>query len=98
MYMYMYVPHTHTIIVVSFFLELLPTVLAIHGVKLFLSDKINQDPLENSSAGCVNMDRLIPTVTEAFKNTQTLRVVDGVWVNDLTGSNCRGGRGRNRRL
>ena len=31
-----------------------------------------------------------PTVAEALKSTQTLRVVDSVWVDDLTGSNCRG--------
>ena len=82
---------THTIIIVSS-LELLPTVLAIPGVKLFLSDKINQDPLEKffgrlRQHGRANQN---PTVAEALKNTQTLRVVDSVWVDDLTGSNCRG--------
>ena len=41
---------------------------------------------------CVNVDERIknPTVAEALKNVQTLRVVDTVWVDDLTGSNCRG--------
>ena len=94
--------HTHTIIIVSSFLKLLPTVLAIPGVKLFLSDKINQDPLEKffgrlRQHGRANQN---PTVAEALKSTQTLRVVDSVSVDDLTGSNCKGEKyiSRNRRL
>ena len=39
-----------------------------------------------------------PTVAEALKSTQTLRVVDSVWVDDLTGSNCRGRKRKNKFL
>ena len=93
-YMYMYMVHYqfHFFHTVSSFLELLPIVLAIPGVKLFLTDKINQDLLEKffgrlRQHGRANQN---PTVAEALKSTQILRVVDSVWVDDLTGSNCRG--------
>ena len=73
-------------------LELLPIVLAIPGVKLFITDKINQDPLEKVFGRLYQHGRANqnPTVAEALKSTQTLRVVDSVWVDDLAGSNCRG--------
>lgn len=78
--------------IVSSFLELLPIVLKIQGVQVFLSDRINQDPLEKFFGRLRQRGRTHqnPTVAEALKNVQTLRVVDTVWVDDLTGSNCRG--------
>ena len=82
------------IFVVSSFLELLPVVLAIPGTKLFLSDRINQDPLEKFFGRLRQQGRAHqnPTVAEALKSVQTLRVIDSVWVDDVTGSNCRGRR------
>lgn len=76
----------------SSLLVLLLIVLKIQGVQVFVSDMINQDPLEKffgrlRQRGRTHQD---PTMAEALKNVQTLRVVDTVWVNDLTGSNCRG--------
>ena len=80
---------------VSSFVELVPELFKISGVKVFLSDRINQDPLEKHfgrlrQQGRTNQN---PTVAEALKNTQTLRVVDSVWLDDITG-NCRGSRKR----
>ena len=80
MYMYMVHYQFHFFHTVSSFLELLPIVLAIPGVKLFLTDKINQDLLEKffgrlRQHGRANQN---PTVAEALKSTQILRVVDSV--------------------
>ena len=89
MYMYMYVAHTHHYCSII----LLGTATnCIGNTWSKLSDKINQDPLEKffgrlHQHGRANQN---PTVAEALKSTQTLRVVDSVWVDDLTGSNCRG--------
>ena len=69
--------------------------ISLSGVEVFLSDRINQDPLKKHfgrlrQQGHTNQN---PTVAEALKNTETLRVVDSVWLDDITG-NCRGRRKR----
>ena len=73
-------------------MELLPIVLKIPGVNVFLTDRLNQDPLEKFFGRLRQQGRTHqnPTVAEALKSTQTLRVIDSVWVDDITGSNCRG--------
>lgn len=78
---------------VSSFIELVKDIFKIPGVKLFLSGHINQDPVEKHfgrlrQQGRANQN---PTVAEALKSTQTLRVIDSVWIDDITG-NCRGRR------
>ena len=68
----------------------------ISGVKVFLSDRINQDPLEKHFGRLHQQGRTNPqnpTVADTLENTQTLQVVDTVWLDDITG-NCRGRRKR----
>lgn len=76
---------------VNSFLEFVPDILGLPGVSYFLSDKINQDPLENffgliRQHGRVNNN---PTVYQAMKSTQTLRVIKSIAIDDVIG-NCRG--------
>lgn len=76
---------------VNSFLEFVPELLGLPGVSYFLSDKLNQDPLENffgliRQHGRVNNN---PTIYEAMKSTQTLRVIKSVAIDDICG-NCRG--------
>jgi len=63
----------------------------IPGVTGFLSNKINQDPLEKffgiqRQTGRSNEN---PTVAQFIKNTDTIRVINSIWIDDITG-NCRG--------
>ena len=75
------------------FIELVQDIFQIPGAKLFLSDRINQDTLEKHFGQLSQQGRASqnPTVAEALKSTQTLRVIDSVWIDDITG-NCRGRR------
>ncbi len=78
--------------VVNSFLELVPIILKIPGVSFFLSDKLNQDPLEKyfgslRQRGSVNTN---PTIMEAMKSTQALRVVNTVRMDSRIKGNCRG--------
>lgn len=75
------------------FLEMVPVILKIPGVSVFLSEKVSQDPLEKHFGRLRQQGRTNenPTVVEALKSTQTLRVINGVWVDDITG-NTRGKR------
>ena len=77
------------------FVGLVPAIFKIPGVSAFLSVNLNQDPLEKHfgllrQRGSTNEN---PTVHEALKSTQTLRVINGISVDDITG-NCRGQRKR----
>ena len=68
-------------------------IFKIPDVTIFFSSKLNQDLLEKHfgrlrQQGSTNDN---PTVAEAIKNTQTIRVVNGIWVDDIVG-NCRGGK------
>ena len=77
--------------VVKSFLEFIPHIFKIEGVTSFLSEKLSQDPLEKffgcqRQRGATNEN---PTVAEFLKNTQSMRVINSIWVKDLTG-NCRG--------
>lgn len=79
------------ICIVSAFIELLPFLFKIPGITGFLSNKINQDPLENffgiqRQAGKSNEN---PNAAQFFKNTDTIRVISAIWIDDITG-NCRG--------
>lgn len=72
-------------------MELLPVVMSIPGVSIFLSAKLNQDILEKHfgiirQKGSSNDN---PTVSEALKSTQTVRVINSIWMDDIVG-NCRG--------
>ena len=58
---------------------------------MFLSAKLNLDPLENffgrvRQFGRVNEN---PTVAEMLKSTQALRVINDIHLDDVIG-NCRG--------
>lgn len=69
----------------------MPQLFQIEGVTSFLSEKLSQDPLEKffgiqRQRGRTNEN---PNVTEFYKNTQSLRVIDTIWIKDITG-NCRG--------
>jgi len=72
------------------FLELVPFVFTIPGVKEFLSNRICQDPLEKY----FGMQRQVgksndnPTVLEFSKNSDTIRLVGNMWFDDARG-NCR---------
>ena len=61
------------------------------GVTGFLSNRINQDPLEKffgiqQQAGWSNDN---PTVSQFIKNTDTIRIINSIWIDDIIG-NCRG--------
>ena len=75
----------------SSFVELIPYLFKIPGVRSFLSYSINQDPLEKyfgiqRQAGKSNEN---PTVSQFVKNTDTIRVIRAIWLDDIKG-NCRG--------
>jgi len=72
-------------------LELIPYLFDIEGVSSFLSEKLSQDVLEKffgvqRQCGKSNEN---PTVAQFLKNTQGIRVINFIWVGDITG-NCRG--------
>jgi len=69
-------------------MELILYLFQIDGVTCFLSEKLSQDALDRiqRQKGRTNNN---PTVYEFLKNTQALRVIDPIQVNDITG-NCRG--------
>ena len=74
-------------------MEFIPYIFKIPGVTSFLSEKLSQDPLEKffgrqRQRGRTNEN---PTVAEFLKNTQSLRVVDSIWIEDIVG-NCRGSK------
>lgn len=74
------------------FLELVPIILKITGVSFFLSSKLNQDPLENFF-GCIRQHGGVnnnPTIMEAMKSTQSLRVINLVKMDGCIRGNCRG--------
>lgn len=80
------------------FLELVPIILKIPGVSFFLSDKLNQDPLENFF-GCVRQRGGVndnPTIHEAMQSTQTLRVINLIKMDACVRGNCRGRSKRKR--
>ena len=73
---------------VSSFQELLPHIFSIKGLKAFLSEKLNQDPLEKffgcqKQRGRANEN---PTAAEFVKNTQALRVINCINVSSITGN------------
>ena len=66
-------------------------ILDLPGVTTFLSGKLNQDPLEKFF-GCIRQHGRVndnPTVQEALKSVQTLRVINSIRFSNITG-NCRG--------
>lgn len=76
---------------VSSFLELVPLLLDLPGVHLFLSAKLNQDPLEKFFGRVRQFGRVDenPTVAEMLKSTQALKVINSIHLDDIVG-NCRG--------
>ena len=73
------------------FVELVAYLFTIPGVKVFLSEKVSQDPIEKffgcqRQRGKVNEN---PNVQEFMKNTQALRVINGMCPS-VTRGNCRG--------
>jgi len=76
---------------VKSFLELVPFLLRIDGVNVFLSEKVSQDSVEKyfsmiRQRGRANEN---PTIAQVLKNAQNIRVINSIWVNEITG-NCRG--------
>jgi len=72
-------------------LELIPFLFSIPGETCFLSEKLSQDALEKffgcqCQKGRTNDN---PKVYEFLCNTQSLRVIDSIKVDAITGS-CRG--------
>jgi len=72
-------------------LELIPLLFSIPGVSCFLSEKLSKDALEKffrcqRQKGRTNDN---PKVHEFLCNTQSLRVIDSIQVDAITG-NCRG--------
>ena len=72
-------------------MELIPEIFDISGVVCFLSEKLSQDALEQffgcqRQCGRTNEN---PRVAEFLKNTQSIRVINSIWVKDITG-NCQG--------
>ena len=68
---------------VKAFVELVKYLFTIPGVKVFLSERISQDPIEKffgcqRQRGRVNEN---PNVQEFLKNTQALRVINGACPN-----------------
>ena len=79
------------LLAVNSFVELVPVLFQLPGIKVFLSGHINQDPLEKffgrlRQQGRTNQN---PVVAESLKSVQTLRVIDSIWIDDISG-NCRG--------
>lgn len=77
-------------ITVLSFIDLVTYVFTIPGVKVFLSNRICQDPLENffgrqRQRGRVNEN---PSTAEFLKNTQALRVINST--TSTVRGNCRG--------
>ena len=76
---------------VKAFVELVEYLFTVPGVTVFLSEKISQDPIEKffgcqRQRGRVNEN---PNAQEFLKNTQALRVINGMCPN-ITRGNCRG--------
>ena len=82
----------HLIFLISSFVEFAPYLFTkIPGICSFLSARINQDPIEKffgmqQQAGRANQN---PTVAEFIKNTETFRVINSIWIDNIIG-NCRG--------
>ena len=77
------------------FVELVQYLFTIPGVKVFLSEKVSQDPIEKffgcqRQRGRVNEN---PNAQKFMKNTQALRVINGMCPNVARG-NCRGNTGQ----
>ena len=73
------------------FIDLLAYLFKIPDVCGFLSYVINQDPLEKyfgiqRQSGKSNEN---PTVFQFIKNSDTIRVIRSIWIDDIIG-NCRG--------
>lgn len=78
-------------ITVNSFLELIPIIFSIPGVTCFLTEKLSQDPLEKFF-GCQRQQGRTndnPSISEFYKNTQSLRIIDSINIHEVTG-NCRG--------
>lgn len=78
-------------ITVSSFCGFVKYIFTIPGVTCLLSCKINQDPIEKffgmqRQSGRSNEN---PTVSEFIKNTENIRVISGIWIDNILG-NCRG--------
>jgi hypothetical protein len=81
-------------IIVNSFVDLVQFLLTLPDVSVFLSNRLCQDPLENffgqqRQRGRVNEN---PNAQEFLKNTQALRVVNGLCPN-ISKGNCRGKNG-----
>ena len=73
------------------FLELVPLLLRLDGVSVFLSEKLSQDSIENYFGNLRQLGRANenPTIAQVLKNSQNIRVINSIWLKEITG-NCRG--------
>ena len=89
---------SHILFLVKSFIELVRFVFTIPGVSLFLSNRLNQDPIEKffgqqRQRGGTHEN---PNASQFLKNTQALRVI-----NTTCGAirgNCRGDKGKQKRV
>ena len=67
------------LITVKSLLELIPYIFSIPGVKVFLSERLRQDPLNYSldaRGNVVALMRILLFKSSIYKNTQALRVIN----------------------
>ena len=81
------------VITVNSFVELVHYIMKIPGVKVFLSERLSQDPLEKffgcqRQRGKTNEN---PNVQQFCKNSGALRVINGT-CGDVSKGNCRGSK------
>jgi hypothetical protein len=82
-----------SILAVFSFTELVPYLFSQPGVKCFMSERLNQDPLEKFFGKQQQRGRVKenPTVNQALKNNQALRVISSINLDVVLG-NTRGTR------
>ena len=88
----LFITYAHFHFIVNSFLELIPYLFKIEGVSCVLSEKLSQDPLEKFF-GCQRQSGTNdnPTVAQFLKNTQNLRVINSICLQEVTG-NCKGSK------
>ena len=72
------------------FLELVPLLLSIDGVTVFLSEKLSQDSIENYFGTLRQLGRANenPIISQVLKTLQNVRVINSIWVNEITENCC----------
>ena len=81
--------------IVKSFVDLVRFLFTLQGVKSFPSERLSQDPLEKFFGFQRQRGRVSenPNIQEFCKNTQALRVINGVCLDTVKG-NCRGNKSK----